>query len=71
MINIKPENCSIQVRGKQVVAELNTKHLEKIVKTYVDGEIKPYQYKIGIEAKGIEEARQIVAVMENLAKKLN
>jgi hypothetical protein len=71
LININPENCSIQVRGKHVVAELNTKHLEKIVKTYVDGEIKPYQYKIGIEAKGIEEARQIVAVMENLAKKLN
>lgn len=60
LMDINPKNCSIEIRGKHVMAELNTNHLEKIVKTYIDGEIKPYQYKITIEANGVEEARQIV-----------
>ncbi len=68
--DINPKNCTIKVKGKHVVAELNTNHLEKIVKTYVDGEIKPYQYKVEIEAKGIEEARQIVGTIESISEKI-
>ncbi len=66
--DINPKNCTINIKGKHVIAELNTKHLEKIVKTYVDGGIKPYQYKIGIEAKGIEEARKIVDIFKNISE---
>ena len=66
--DINPKNCSIQIKGKHVIAELNTKHLEKVVKTYVDGQIKPYQYKISIEAKGIEEARDIISIFKTLAE---
>ncbi len=68
--NINPGNCNIVVKGKHVLAELNTKHLEKIVKTYVDGDIKPYQYKVAIETPGIEAARQIVGLVKNSIEKL-
>lgn len=69
--DINPKNCSIQVKGKHVVAELNTQHLEKIVKTYVDGQIKPYQSKVSIEAIGIEAARQIVGIFKGTSEKLS
>lgn len=68
--NINPKNCTIVVKGKHVLAELNTKHLEKIVKTYVDGDIKPYQYKVTLEARGIEEARQIVGLISSSTENL-
>ena len=64
--DINPKNCKIVVKGKHVLAELNTHHLEKIIKTYVDGDIKPYQHKVAIEAQGIEEARQIVGIFKNI-----
>ncbi|GAA3644864.1 hypothetical protein [Flavivirga jejuensis] len=63
-INIK--NIGIVVSGKRVWTELNTKHLEKIIKMYVDGEIKPYTYKAIIEVKGIESARTIVDIFKNI-----
>ncbi|MDC6366662.1 MULTISPECIES: hypothetical protein [Flavobacteriaceae] len=70
LAEINPKNCGITVKGKHVFAELNTKHLEKVVKTYVDGQIKPYQYKVSIEAIGIEEARQIVGIVQSITEKL-
>ena len=69
--DINPKNCKIVVKGKHVIAELNTKHLEKIVKTYVDGQIKPYQYKIVVEAASIEDARKIVGYVISISEKLN
>ncbi len=69
--DINAKNCKILVKGKHVLAELNTKHLEKIVKTYIDGEIKPYQYKVQIEAAGVEEARQIIGIIKNILEKLD
>jgi hypothetical protein len=68
--DINPKNCKIEVKGKHVIAELNTNHLEKIVKTYVDGEIKPYLYKVEIESSNIESARQMVELVKNLIDKL-
>lgn len=66
--DINPKNCSIEVKGKHVLVELNTKHLEKTIKTYVDGDIKPYQYRVEIEVNGIEEARQLLKIFESLLK---
>jgi len=65
--DINPKNCSIEVKGKHVQVVLNTKHLEKIIKTYVDGDIKPYQHNISIESTGIEEARQMIQIFAQLA----
>lgn len=67
--DINPKNCSIVVKGKHVQVVLNTKHLEKLIKTYVDGDIKPYQYNISIESTGIEEARQMIQIFARLAAK--
>lgn len=64
--DINPKNCSIEVKGKRVMVELRTKHLEKIIKTYVDGDIKPYEYKVGIEAVGVERARQMLRIVKAL-----
>lgn len=60
--DINTKNIAIVVSGKRVRVELNTKHLEKIIKTYVDGEIKPYRYKVEIETKDIESARRIANI---------
>lgn len=65
--DINPRNCAITVTGKHVMVELNSLHLEKIVKTYVDGQIKPYQSKVVIEVVGIEEAREIVEIFKHLS----
>lgn len=67
--DLNDKNINITVSGKHVGVELNTNHLEKIVKTYVDGEIKPYRSKIGIEVPSIENARQIAGIFTVLAKK--
>lgn len=68
--DINPKNCTIEVRGKHVTVQLTTKHLEKIIKTYIDGEIKPYQYKVNIETLGIEEARQILGIIKSFLEKI-
>ncbi len=67
--DINSKNIVIVTSGKQVTVELNTKHLEKIIKTYQDGSIKSYAYKIAIQATDIENARRIVTILKTLAKK--
>jgi hypothetical protein len=69
--DINPKNINIVVSGKRVWTELNTKHLEKIIKTYVDGAIKPYLFKVVIEAKDIESARRIVNIFKATTAQLN
>jgi hypothetical protein len=70
MGDINPKNISITTSGKQVMVELNTKHLEKIIKTYQDGNIKSYAYKIAIQATDVENARHIVNTLKFITQKL-
>ena len=69
--DINPKNCKIVVKGKHVITELNTNHLEKIIKTYVDGQIKPYQSKVPIESNDIEVARQIMGILKRTISTIN
>jgi len=62
--HLNPKNCEIVVKGKHVAVVLSTKYLEKIVKTYVDGTIKPYQNKIALEAESVEAARTIKGIVK-------
>ncbi len=68
--DINPKNISIETSGKEVMVELNTKHLEKIIKTYQDGEIKSYSYNIEIQATDIENARSIASLLQQITEKL-
>lgn len=68
--DINPKNIAITTSGKYAMVELNTKHLEKIIKTYQDGEIKSYAYKIEIQATDIENARRIANLLEFVTQKL-
>ncbi|WP_298550211.1 hypothetical protein [uncultured Algibacter sp.] len=68
--DINSKNISIATSGKKVMVEINTKHLEKIIKTYQDGSIKSYAYKIAIQATDIENARRIVNILKNITLKL-
>ncbi|NJX15803.1 hypothetical protein [Tamlana crocina] len=70
MGDINSKNISIETSGKEVMVELNTKHLEKIVKTYEDGEIKSYNYNIEIQATDIENARSIASLLQQITEKL-
>lgn len=65
--NINPKNCQVSISGKRVSAELNTRHLEKIVKTYENGEVKAYRYKVELETAGIEQARRIVDIFKAIS----
>jgi hypothetical protein len=67
--DINPKNIAIITSGKQVMVELNTKHLEKIIKTYQDGSIKSYAYKIAIQATDVENARQIANNLKYITEK--
>ncbi len=68
--DINSKNISITTSGKYVMVELNTKHLEKIIKTYQDGEIKSYAYKISIQSTDIENARKIASILKYATQKL-
>ncbi len=60
------KNTGVTVSGKRVWVELNTKHLEKSIKTYIDGQIKPYGFKVIIETKDIESARRVVNIFNTV-----
>ncbi len=62
--DINPKSIEMITSGKNVIVEMSTKYFEKIVKTYEDGEIKSYGNKISIEASTIENAREIVSLLQ-------
>ncbi|WP_332243904.1 hypothetical protein [Flavivirga spongiicola] len=64
--DINDKNIEIVVSGKRVWVELHTKYLEKVIKVYVNGQIKPYAYKVVMEVKDIESARTITAIFKNI-----
>lgn len=68
--DINSKNISIVTSGKYVTVELNTKHLEKIIKNYQDGNIKSYTHKTEIQCTDIENARQIVYTLRNITQNL-
>ncbi|MEW4923349.1 hypothetical protein [Algibacter sp. 2305UL17-15] len=70
LADINSKNIAIVTSGKEVLVELNTKHLEKIIKTYQDGSIKSYAYKIAVQATDIENARRIVTILKYITQKL-
>jgi hypothetical protein len=62
--DLNNKSIEMQTKGKNVQVIFASKYLEKIIKTYVDGEIKNYSNKITIEAKSVENAREIVALLK-------
>lgn len=68
--DINSKNITITTSGKHAMVELNTKHLEKIIKTYQDGEIKSYAYKTAIQAADIENARHIADLLKYIINNL-
>ncbi|KJD36468.1 hypothetical protein PW52_04755 [Tamlana sedimentorum] len=70
LADINPKNISIATAGKSALVELNTNHLEKIIKTYEDGNIKSYSYKLAIQATDIENARNIAALLKQTIEQL-
>lgn len=70
LADINSKNISIITSGKKVLVELSTKHLEKIIKTYQNGSVKSYTYKIAIQATDIENARKIANTLEYITQEL-
>ncbi len=68
--DINPKTIAITTSGKYAMVELSTRHLEKIIKTYQDGEIKSYAHKIAIQATDIENARNIRKILIYTIQKL-
>ena len=68
--DINSKTIAITTSGKYALVELSTKHLEKIIKTYQDGNIKSYAYKISIQATDIENARMIASTLKYITQKL-
>lgn len=68
MNDINPMSIMMETNGNHVVVEMTTKRLEKIVKTYKNGDIKSYGNRIVIEASTIENAREIVNLLRVAAK---
>ncbi|KJD33848.1 hypothetical protein PK35_03635 [Tamlana nanhaiensis] len=70
LADINPKNIAIVTAGKAAMVELNTNHLEKIIKTYEDGNIKSYSFKLAIQATDIENARNIAALLKQTIEQL-
>ena len=66
--DINSKSIEMTTSGKNVIVEMSTKYFEKIIKTYEDGEIKSYGNKITIEASTVENAREIVSLLQLLTK---
>ncbi|MBR9916078.1 MAG: hypothetical protein GYB32_14900, partial [Algicola sp.] len=66
--DINSKSIEMITSGKNVVVEMSTKYFEKIIKTYEDGEIKSYGNEISIEASTIENAREIVNLLQIVTK---
>ena len=64
--DLNPSNVKFKTSGKNVRVELKTNKLEKIIKYYVEGEIKKYQNTISIEVSDIENARELVKLYTKL-----
>lgn len=57
--DLNNENINLETKGKKVFVKLNTNYGEKIIKVYLDGEIKNYQNNLIIHADNVESARSI------------
>lgn len=66
--DINPMSVKMHTNGNRVIVEMTTKRLEKIIKTFKNGEVKSYGNKISIEASTIENAREIVNLIQIAAK---
>ena len=64
--DLDPKKVEINVSGNKVFVTIKTKHQEKVIKSYKDGKVQPYQYKMDIMADGIEHARKIKNALEVL-----
>ncbi len=67
--DLNPKSVKIKVSGKKINVEIDTNHMEKLVKYYKDGKIQSYQNKIQFPAPDIETARKIKRALQNLTKK--
>lgn len=67
--DINPVSVQFNTSGLNVLVQIKTNYLEKIIKYYEDGAIKNYQNAITLQATDIENARQLVALFKKLATK--
>ena len=64
--DINAKSLEIDVSGKKVMVNFTTNYQEKIIKTYIDGEIKSYTNEVTIFCSDIENARNIKNVISSL-----
>ncbi len=57
--DLNSENINLETKGKKVFVKLNTNYGEKIIKVYLEGEIKNYESTLTIHANTVENARSI------------
>lgn len=67
--DINPKSVKIKISSKKVMVEFFTNYQEKIVKTYVDGEIKKYTNKVVVYCNTIENARENALFFSFLTEK--
>lgn len=67
--DINSKSVKIKISSKKVMVEFFTNYQEKIIKTYVDGEIKKYTNKVTIYCNTIENARETASLLKYLTIK--
>ncbi len=67
--DINSKSVKIKISSKKVMVEFLTNYQEKIIKTYVGGEIKKYTNKVAIYCNTIENARDNASLLKFLTEK--
>lgn len=69
LYDLSADNLSLQIKGKQVLVNLETKSKEKIINNYTDGEKLSYVSDFDMEFNDIPTAKNVVFTLKEMIKK--
>lgn len=68
MSDINPEAVKLEISGKEMTVELETKAKEKLIKPYKNGEPQNFDYDFEIFTDDVVAARNIIGAIKTMAK---
>ena len=67
MSDINPESVKLEISGKEMTVELETKAKQKLIKPYKNGEPQNFDYDFEIFTDDVVVARNIIGAIKTMA----
>jgi hypothetical protein len=68
LYDLDADDLALQVKGKQVLVNLETRSKEKIINNYTDGEKLSYVNNFDMQFKDIPTAKNVVYTLKEMIK---